>query len=214
MVPPAEEAIEVVLADDHDLVRSGIKALLLGIPGVTVTAEARNGQELLALLTGPLPDIVITDISMPGLDGLAALARIKASYPDLRVLVLSMYETADFIQRAVAAGACGYVLKSASAQELEQALRSIVRTGSYFSATVARQLLEPTEPGVGEQLTERQIEILTLMAEGLAAKEIGFRLGLSSKTVDAHRARIMDRLGINDVASLTLYALRKGLVQP
>jgi DNA-binding NarL/FixJ family response regulator len=181
---------------------------------VRVVGEARDGHELLALLTGQLPDVVVTDISMPRLDGLTALARIKAQYPQLPVLVLSMYDTADFIKRAVASGADGYVLKGSSAHELEQALRSIVLTGSYFSAAITQQLLIPTEPDAGQELTERQVEVLTMMARGRSAKEIGFELGLSSKTVDAHRARIMERLGLNDIASLTLYAVRKGLVKP
>lgn len=214
MTSTAPGPVEVVLADDHDLVRTGIKALLLGMPGVKVVGEARDGHELLALLTRQLPDVVITDISMPGLDGLSALAQIRTMYPDLRVLVLSMYETADFIKRAVASGANGYVLKGSSAHELEQALRSVMATGSYFSGAMTRQLLEPAEPDAAQELTERQVEILTLMARGRSAKEIGFELGLSSKTVDAHRARIMERLGLNDVASLTLYAVRKGLVKP
>ena len=214
MISTGPDSIEVVLADDHDLVRTGIKALLLAIPGVRVVGEARDGHELLALLTGHLPDVVVTDISMPRLDGLTALARIKAQYPQLPVLVLSMYDTADFIKRAVASGADGYVLKGSSAQELELALRSIVRTGSYFSAAITQQLLKPGEPDAGEELTGRQVEILTMMARGRSAKEIGFELGLSSKTVDAHRARIMERLGLNDIASLTLYAVRKGLVKP
>lgn len=213
MPSTATETIDVVLADDHDLVRTGIKALLLGIPGVRVAAEARDGEELLAVLESVRPDVVVTDISMPGMDGLAALERIRQRHPSVRVLVLSMFESADFIKRAVAAGASGYVLKGAPASELEQALHAIVATGSYFSRAITRHLLQPSEPPLTEQLTGRQIEILSMMARGLSSKEIGFELGLSSKTVDAHRARIMDRLGINDVASLTLYAVRKGLVQ-
>jgi DNA-binding NarL/FixJ family response regulator len=214
MHSPTIETIEVVLADDHDLVRTGIKAILLGIPGVKVVAEARDGEELLAVLESVRPDVVVTDISMPGMDGLAALERIKARHPGVRVLVLSMFESADFIKRAVASGASGYVLKGSSADELEQALRAIVATGSYFSRTITQHLLQPAEPPLSDQLTGRQIEILTMMARGMSSKEIGYELGLSSKTVDAHRARIMDRLGINDVASLTLYAVRKGLVKP
>lgn len=214
MLPAALETIDVILADDHDLVRTGIKAVLLGIPGIRVVAEARDGEELLAVLESVRPDVVVTDISMPGLDGLAALERIRSRHPEVRVLVLSMFESVDFIRRAVASGASGYVLKGSSAEELEQALRAIAATGSYFSRAVTRHLLQPTEPDLNDQLTGRQIEILTMMARGLSSKEIGYELGLSSKTVDAHRARIMDRLGLNDVASLTLYAVRRGLVKP
>lgn len=205
--------IRVVLADDHDLVRSGIKALLSTVEGVQVIAEARNGTELLALLDSVHPDIVMTDISMPGMDGITAIAEIHARHPDVRVIVLSMYDTVDFVKRAVANGACGYLMKDAPPFELEQALRSVMATGSYFSAAVAQRLLQPSEPTVDDELTQRQVEILTLIAQGKSAKEIAFELGLSPKTVDVHRARIMERLRLNDIASLTRYAVRKGLVK-
>ncbi len=205
--------IQVVLADDHDLVRSGIKALLATVDGVQVIAEARNGQELLALLDSVKPDIVMTDISMPGMDGITAIAEIHARHPGVKVIVLSMYDTVDFVKRAVANGACGYLMKDAPPFELEQALRSVMATGSYFSAAVAQRLLQPSEPTVDDELTQRQVEILTLIAQGKSAKEIAFELGLSPKTVDVHRARIMERLRLNDIASLTRYAVRKGLVK-
>jgi two-component system, NarL family, nitrate/nitrite response regulator NarL len=205
--------IQVVLADDHDLVRSGIKALLATVEGVQVIAEARNGQELLALLDSVKPDVVMTDISMPGMDGITAIAEIHARHPGVRVIVLSMYDTVDFVKRAVANGACGYLMKDAPPFELEQALRSVMATGSYFSAAVAQRLLQPSEPTVDDELTTRQVEILTLIAQGKSAKEIAFELGLSPKTVDVHRARIMERLRLNDIASLTRYAVRKGLVK-
>ena len=204
--------IQVVLADDHDLVRSGIKALLSTVDGVEVIAEARNGNELLQLLETVKPDVVMTDISMPGMDGITAIAEIHSRYPEVRVVVLSMYDTVDFVKRAVANGACGYLMKDAPPFELEQALRSVVATGSYFSAAVAQRLLQPSEPTVDDELTTRQVEILTLIAQGKSAKEIAFELGLSPKTVDVHRARIMERLRLNDIASLTRYAVRKGLV--
>jgi two-component system, NarL family, nitrate/nitrite response regulator NarL len=207
------QPIRVVLADDHDLVRSGIKALLATVEGVQVIAEARNGNELLQLLETVQPDVVMTDISMPGMDGITAIAEIHSRHPDIRVLVLSMYDTVDFVKRAVANGACGYLMKDAPPFELEQALRSVMATGSYFSATVAQRLLQPSEPTVDDELTTRQVEILTLIAQGKSAKEIAFELGLSPKTVDVHRARIMERLRLNDIASLTRYAVRKGLVK-
>jgi two-component system, NarL family, nitrate/nitrite response regulator NarL len=205
--------IQVVLADDHDLVRSGIKALLSTVDGVQVIAEARNGHELLQLLESIKPDVVMTDISMPGMDGITAIAEIHSRHPDVKVLVLSMYDTVDFVKRAVANGACGYLMKDAPPFELEQALRSVTATGSYFSAAVAQRLLQPSEPTVDDELTTRQVEILTLIAQGKSAKEIAFELGLSPKTVDVHRARIMERLRLNDIASLTRYAVRKGLVK-
>jgi DNA-binding NarL/FixJ family response regulator len=206
--------IRIVLADDHDLVRSGIKALLTKIEGVEVIAEARDGRELLTLLADVKPDVVMTDIGMPGMDGIAAIAEIHDRYPDLKVLVLSMHDSVDFIKRAMAKGACGYLLKDASSFELEQAVRSVMKMGSYFSPAIAQRLLQPSEPTADDELTHRQVQILSLIAQGRASKEIAFELGLSSKTVDVHRARIMERLGLNDLASLTLYAVRKGLIKP
>ena len=206
--------IGVLLADDHDLVRGGIRAMLELMPEVDVLGEARDGNELLAHLERIRPDLVITDISMPGLDGLTALAQIRARQPQLRVLVLSMHDSADFVRRAVANGASGYLTKQAAPRELREAVRAMAATGSYFSAAVARLLLAGERAGGGDELTERQLEILTLLANGLSSKEIGYELGLSSKTVDVHRGRIMERLDLRDVASLTRYAVRKGLVQP
>jgi DNA-binding NarL/FixJ family response regulator len=206
--------VRIVLADDHDLVRSGIKALLLMVDGVEVIAEARDGRELIALVADLKPDIVMTDISMPGMDGITAISQIHVTHPEVRLLVLSMYDTVDFVKRAVANGACGYLMKDAPPFELEQAVRSVMATGSYFSPAIAQRLLQPSEPTVDDELTHRQVEILKLIAQGRASKEIAFELGLSPKTVDVHRARIMERLQINDIASLTLYAVRKGLIKP
>ncbi|MDP3760946.1 MAG: response regulator transcription factor [Ramlibacter sp.] len=208
------QTIRVVLADDHDLVRSGIKALLTMVEGVQVIAEARDGKELITLVEDLMPDVVMTDISMPGMDGITAISEIHARHPQVRLLVLSMYDTVDFVKRAVANGACGYLMKDAPPFELEQAVRSVMATGSYFSPAIAQRLLQPSEPTVDDELTHRQVEILKLIAQGRASKEIAYELGLSPKTVDVHRARIMERLRLNDIASLTLYAVRKGLVKP
>jgi DNA-binding NarL/FixJ family response regulator len=206
--------IRVVLADDHDLVRSGIKALLSMVEGVEVIAEARDGKELVTLVEDLMPDVVMTDISMPGMDGITAISEIHGKHPEVRLLVLSMYDTVDFVKRAVSNGACGYLMKDAPPFELEQALRSVMATGSYFSPAIAQRLLQPSEPTVDDELTHRQVEILKLIAQGKASKEIAYELGLSPKTVDVHRARIMERLRLNDIASLTLYAVRKGLIKP
>jgi DNA-binding NarL/FixJ family response regulator len=210
----APKRIRIVLADDHDLVRSGIKALLSMVEGVEVIAEARDGKELIGLVETLNPDIVMTDISMPGMDGITAIAEIHSKHPETRLLVLSMYDTVDFVKRAVANGACGYLMKDAPPMELEQAVRSVMASGSYFSPAIAQRLLQPSEPTVDDELTHRQVEILRLIAQGRASKEIAYELGLSPKTVDVHRARIMERLRLNDIASLTLYAVRKGLVKP
>ena len=206
--------VRIVLADDHDLVRSGIKALLSMVDGLEVVAEARDGEELIALVDSLMPDVVMTDISMPKMDGISAISQIHAKHPKVRLLVLSMYDTVDFVKRAVANGACGYLMKDAPPFELEQSVRSVMATGSYFSPAIAQRLLQPSEPTVDDELTHRQVEILRLIAQGRASKEIAYELGLSPKTVDVHRARIMERLHLNDIASLTLYAVRKGLIKP
>jgi DNA-binding NarL/FixJ family response regulator len=211
---PSTAGVRVVLADDHDLVRSGIKALLGLIAGIDVIAEARNGQELVALVDALEPDLVITDLSMPGIDGIEAIARIHHRHPGVRLLVLSMHDAADMVKRAVAAGASGYLLKDAPPFELEQAVHDVMETGSYFTPVIAQRLRQPSEPTVDDELTHRQVEILRMIAMGKASKEIAFELGLSPKTVDVHRARIMDRLQVHDIAGLTRYAVRKGLVKP
>ena len=148
------------------------------------------------------------------MDGIAAIADIHSRHPQVRLLVLSMHDTVGIVRRAVAAGACGYVMKDAAPAELEQSITSVMATGSYFSPLVAQRLLEPEAQATEDGLTQRQVEILKLIAQGKASKEIAFELGLSPKTVDVHRARIMERLRLNDVASLTRYAVRKGLIQP
>lgn len=210
---PDTGVIRIVLADDHDLVRSGIVALLSQVQGVEVIAEARNGDELIALVDHLRPDIALTDITMPGTDGLAAVKQIHSRWPDVRLVVLSMHHTVDFVKRAVANGACGYLMKNAPSSELAQAIQSVMERGYYYSTSISQQLLQPSEPTAAEQLTERQIEILSYIAQGRSSKEIAFKLGLSSKTVDVHRARIMQRLELKDIASITRYAVRNGLVK-
>lgn len=206
--------VRIVLADDHQLVRTGVKALLGLIEGVDVIAEARDGAELLSLVDDLCPDLVITDLSMPGLDGTDAIAAIHGRHPAIPILVLSMHDEPAVVRRAAASGASGYVMKGAPSFELEQAVRSVMSNGTYYSPAVTQRMLQSAPPTAAEELTRRQLEILKLIAQGRAAKEIAYELGLSSKTVDVHRARIMERLNLKDVASLTLYAVRKGLVKP
>lgn len=210
---PSDARVRLILADDHNLVRSGIKAMLSAIPTVEVVAEASDGAELIALVESLNPDLVMTDLDMPGIDGIAAITHLRRSRPHVKLMVLSMSDTTDLVKQAVACGACGYVMKDALAAELEQAVLSVIASGSYFSSKTMMRLLQVSEPTVQEALTQRQIEILTLLAKGHASKEIAFKLGLSSKTVDVHRTRIMERLQLHDLASLALYAARKGLVK-
>jgi DNA-binding NarL/FixJ family response regulator len=193
--------IRVIVADDHQMVRSGITALLSAIAGVEVIGQAADGQQLIDFVGQLQPDVVMTDIEMPGIDGIAAIAHIHSRHPEVRLVVLSMHSELEYVKRAVACGACGYLMKNARSSELELALRSVMQNGSYFTTDITRRLLEPAQRTMYNVLTQRQIEILKLIAEGNSAKEIGFKLGLSPKTVDVHRLR------------LTLYALRNGLIK-
>lgn len=211
--PAAPSTRRVVLADDHDLVRGGIQGLVELVPGVEVVAQAGTGEELLAALDRVRADLVITDIHMPGMDGLEALSRIRSLHPGLPILVVSMFDDPDIVQRAVASGANGYLMKNAAPVELQQAVHAMLTSGNYFSARVARLLMHREEIRTDDGLTDRQKEVLSLIASGRSSKEIAARLGLSPKTVDVHRSRIMERLGVRDVASLTRYAVRNGLVK-
>ena len=213
MQPAAPAAIRVVLADDHEIVRSGVVLLLSAIPGIEVVGDAADGQALVQLVEALHPDVVLTDISMPGMDGLAAIAQIGARHPEVRCVVLTTYDSVEVIKRAVAAGACGFVMKNSPRHELEQAIRTVHAQGSYFSPSVASRLLMPADDG-GEPLTERQAEVLKLLVQGKSTKEVAFELGLSPKTVEVHRANIMERLQVRDLTALTRYAIRIGLIQP
>lgn len=206
--------LRVVLVDDHELVRSGIRALLDLLDGVDVVAEAQDGAELIRVLQRVSADVVMCDLTMPGMDGLAALERLRSEHPAVRTIVLSMDNAPASVRRALDRGAAGYVVKQAAATELGAALRAVGGGGRYVSPAIARQLLQPPAVDTPEALlTARQVEILTLIAQGRSAREIGEHLGLSAKTVDVHRARIMERLDVHDIAGLTRYAVRHRLVQ-
>lgn len=209
---PLPAQVRVVLADDHALTRAGFRLLLEQVPGVEVVAEAGDGEELVRVASALAPDIVFTDIDMPHKDGIAAIRELSNSNPDVRSVVVSMHNTAAMVKRAAAAGAAGYVMKDASAQEFGNAIRNVLERGTYWSSAVAGLLLSKSEPLPEDILTERQLEIVKLLATGQSAKEIAYALTLSTKTVDAHRARIMERLQLGDIASLTRYALKHRIV--
>jgi DNA-binding NarL/FixJ family response regulator len=211
--------IRVLLADDHALVRAGIRSLLGGMSDVQVIAEASSGEEALEAAARDLPDVVLMDIAMKGITGLEAAARLRERQPSVRVVILSMHSGEEYVLQALRAGAVGYLLKDAATGELELALRSVMRGESWLSPAVSHQVVEGYMQRVGgeaapEVLTARQREVLRLVAGGKSTKEIAFLLNLSVKTVETHRAQIMERLGIRDVAGLVRYALRTGLVPP
>jgi len=215
--PTSAAAIRVVLADDHALVRAGMRSLLGGMAQVEVVGEAASGEEALVLAERERPDVVLMDIAMKGITGLEAAARIRDQHPGVRVIILSMHAGEEYVLQALRAGAIGYLLKDAATGELELALRSVMRGESWFSPAVSRQVVEGYVQRVGGEpvadvLTARQREVLKLVAGGKSTKEIAFDLNLSVKTVETHRAQIMERLGIRDVAGLVRYALKTGLV--
>lgn len=204
----------VVVADDHALVRHGVQLIISQCPYLEVVGEAADGEELLARVAQHEPNLVLTDIAMPGIDGFTAIAAIKAQRASTRILAMSMHDAPEVIRRAVQAGADGYVLKNAPASELTHALLCVAQGRRYFSSEVAQRLAEAAEPDPRAALTERQLEVLVRLTSGQSSKEIGFELGLSPRTVDVHRASVMSRLGVGDLATLTLYAVRWGLVNP
>jgi len=211
--------IRVLLADDHALVRAGLRSLLNGMAEVQVVAEAASGEEALELAAREGPDVVLMDIAMKGMSGLEAAARMHERHPAVRVVILSMHSGEEYVLQAMRAGAAGYLLKDAATGELDLALRTVMRGESWLSPAVSRQVVEGYVHRVGGDagpavLTARQREVLKLVAGGKSTKEIAFMLNLSVKTVETHRAQITERLGIRDVAGLVRYALRTGLVPP
>jgi DNA-binding NarL/FixJ family response regulator len=211
--------IRVVLADDHALVRAGMRSLLGSMADVQVVGEASSGEEALVLAERERPDVVLMDIAMKGMTGLEAAARMQQRHAGVRVVILSMHSGEEYVLQALRAGAVGYLLKDAATSELELALRSVMRGESWFSPAVSRQVVEGYVQRVGGEatadvLTARQREVLRLVAGGKSTKEIAYDLNLSVKTVETHRAQIMERLGIRDVAGLVRYALRTGLIPP
>ena len=213
--------IRVILADDHTLVRAGIRALLEKLPDVEVMGEAGDGREVLNLVETHRPDVVLMDIAMPGLNGLEAAARMARDFPDVRVIILSMHNNEEYYWRALKAGASGYLLKKAATVELETALKRVVHGEIYLSREISTRLLKkfPLQ-GIAnrksplEQLTSRQREILQLIAEGQNTKQIAAILKISPKTVEYHRMKLMDNLNVHDIPGLVRFALRVGLLPP
>jgi len=218
----------VLLAEDHALVRAGIRALLQNLTGVQVVAEASDGREALRLVKTYQPDVVLMDIAMAGLNGLEATARVTKEFPAVRVIILSMHSTEEYVAQALRAGAAGYLLKDAAAAELELAVTSVARGETYLSPAVSKHVIadylrragggaaggDEGTPSPTALLTPRQREILQLIAEGHSTKEIAALLHLSVKTVETHRMQLMARLDVHDVAGLVRYAIRVGLVMP
>ncbi|HEX4633867.1 MAG TPA: response regulator transcription factor [Gemmatimonadales bacterium] len=216
----ADAPLRVLLADDHALVRAGLRALLEDLPGVEIVAETGDGREALRLVRERKPDIALIDVSMPGLNGLDVAARITHDRPATRVIMVSMHGDDETVRRALKAGAAGYMLKNSDRAELEMALRAVARGDTWLSPALTKRvvaaLTQDPRPAEGpfEALTPRQREVLQLVAEGHSNKEIAQRLNVALKTVETHRTELMERLGIHGVAGLVRYAIQVGLVPP
>jgi DNA-binding NarL/FixJ family response regulator len=211
--------IKVLIAEDHDVVREGLKILIGSDPGLQITGEARNGRAAVRLAKTLRPDVVLMDLSMPCGSGLEASRRIARDVPRARVLILSAHQDDDTVQRVVASGVAGYLTKHSAADELLTAIREVGRGNAYYSPKIADKInahLRQTsravrQPGSGN-LTPREREVLVLIATGQPNKQIAFTLGLSIKTIEKHRQATMDKLNIHDIPGLTRYAMAKGLL--
>ena len=210
--------IRIIIVDDHALFRAGLKALLHALPDMKVVAEADGGHEALRQVETHRPEVALVDLSMPGLNGMTTTTRIVRGFPETRVLVLSMHADDEYARQALRAGATGYLLKAARREELEQAIRTVAKGETYLSPKVAEAAAPPVPSRAGpdatpvERLTNRQREVLQLLAEGHKVRDIAGRLGLSAKTVETHRSQIMQRLDIYDVPGLVRFAIRNGMV--
>ncbi len=208
----------VLLADDHALIRAGVRAMIQDIADYTIVGEAEDGKETVELACELEPDIILLDISMKRVSGLEALQVLNRRSPDCKVLILSMHTGPEVVLEALQKGAHGYLLKDAAAFELRMALEAVRRGDRYLSSAIVQPVIEQAVSKVNAHsehgLTQRQLEILRLITRGESTRSIANGLGLSVKTVEAHRAQIMKRLQIHDVPSLVLYAVREGIISP
>ncbi|HUO07969.1 MAG TPA: response regulator transcription factor [Phycisphaerae bacterium] len=220
-------AIRVVLVDDHQIVVEGLKALLASDPGIEVVGEAFDGAEGIALAERLNPDVIVLDVTMPHMNGIEALREIRRRSPEAEIVGLSMHASGEVVCDMLRAGASGYILKTASVQNLAQAIRTVMTGRTYLSEEIVdqvpRELLRSAPLRFGEnapagyeipELTEREREVLKLVAEGKSSKEIANQLFVTTKTIVFHRQSIMDKLGLHSVAELTKYAVRMGITPP
>ncbi len=213
------EQIRVVLADDHTILREGIRSLLEPEDHIEVVGEAETGKEAVQKVEELEPDVILMDISMPEMNGIKATSEISEKYPDVKILILTMHDEEGYVQPIIKAGASGYVIKRTATRELVSAIEAVVQGNTILHPSVTDRLLEGESSAGGSKdgdmydgLTDRELEVLTLIAEGLTNQEIADELYISIKTVQAHRANIMDKLGLNDRVALTKYAIKKGLI--
>jgi len=206
----APAAIRLMLVDDHQLVRDGLRARLGDVPEISVVGEAGNGRDALSLAAALHPNLILVDVRLPDMSGIELTSRLIDVVPDSRVMILSMYDNREYVLSAVRAGACGYVLKDAPSGEIIAAIKAVVAGGSYFSGTVATAII-----GTGNtpaQLTDREREVLILLAQGAINKNIATKLNVSVRTIEAHRLSLRRKLNIDTPAGLTKYAIEQGWI--
>ena len=210
--------VKILLADDHKIMRDGLRSLIEKRPGLQVVAEAENGQTAIKLNRKFRPDVIVMDINMPDLNGIDATRQIVSDAPTVKVIALSMHSDKKFVREMLSAGASGYLLKDAAFEELGTALATVINNQTYLSPKIADTVVkdylgkvEPKESKVSPALTKREREVLQLIAEGKTTKDIASQLYVSIKTIETHRKQIMDKVGLNSVAELTKYAIREGL---
>jgi two-component system response regulator NreC len=206
----------VILADDHTLVRAGIRRILESQPQFEVVAEAQDGAAAIEALERHDADVLVLDLNMNGLEGIDVLRQAKRSRPELRVVILTMHAGREYVSRALAEGADGYLLKDSAVQDLAGAIEAVMGGGTFFSPAIQQQMAEMVRDGGHKQglqgLTDREREVLTLIARGLSTKEIAADLDIGARTVETHRANLMRKLGVKSVALLTQVAIREGIV--
>jgi DNA-binding NarL/FixJ family response regulator len=212
--------VRVLIADDHAMVRAGVRRLVEDLAEVVVVGEADNGEQAMEIAQRERPDIMLIDISMPGMNGLELTAWATKNLSHTRTVVLSMHAEDEYVLEALKAGAAAYLLKRSAPEELALAVRSVAAGGTYLGTAVSRQVVDAymgrsagTNPP-SAQLTPRQREVLKLVAEGRTSRQIAAALGIGVRTVETHRAELMDRLGVRDTAGLVRYAVRMGLTDP
>jgi len=207
--------IRVLVVDDHAIVREGICSLLARRKDIQVVGQAADGKQAVAQVASLAPDVVLMDISMPVMNGLEATVEVRRNFPNVRILVLSQYESKEYVLPLLRAGAAGYIAKRARASELVDAIRAVYYEGAFLQPNIARAVVEGVTDGSRAEaqpiLTEREKQVVRLVADGLSSREIAEELGLSVKTVDTHRANIMEKLGIHSSAELVKYAIREGI---
>lgn len=211
--------IKIIIADDHQLFIDGIKSIIKSIKNLEICAEVNNGKQLLVCLSTQACDVILMDINMPDMDGIEATKEVKKLYPDIKIIMLTMYSSRDYIEKLLRVGADGYILKNTGKEELQKAIETVYRGESYFSVEVTERIMEGLQKKKSAErnsfmveLTEREIDVLKLIVQELTTSEIAEKLFISTHTVETHRKNLISKLNVRNIAGLVKYAIQNGLV--